>query len=329
MNQPGRLGVGIIGMGHVGPVIGSALRAAGHAIVGVTASSEASRERADAMLPGIPILDVRTLVERCELVVIAIPDDEIGPLVEGLATLKAWQPGQLVVHVSGAHGVGVLAPAQSCGAITLAIHPAMTFTGTSVDVARLVGTPFAVTAAAPVLPIAQALVVEMGGEPVVVAEEARTLYHAALAHGANFLVTLLAQAQDTLRAAGVEDPGAYLRPLCEAALDRVLRDGSAGLSGPILRGDAGTISAHLRALMDASRRASTGAPSKMLTEASGGVTEEGLQENSPRDFTTEQVAHTYAHMTRQTVAMLQRKGAISERAALEILDALGERGLEL
>lgn len=304
MSQPGRLGVGIIGMGHVGPVIGSALRAAGHVIVGVTASSEASRERADAMLPGVPILEVQALVERCELVIIAIPDDEIGPLVEGLATLKAWQVGQLVVHLSGAHGVGVLAPAQSCGAITLAIHPAMTFTGTSVDVARLVGTPFAVTAAAPVLPIAQALVVEMGGEPVVIAEEARTLYHAALAHGANFLVTLLAQAQDMLRTAGVENPGDYLRPLCEAALDRVLRDGSAGLSGPILRGDAGTIRAHMRALTD-TRASSVGAPETL-------------------DFTTAQSARTYAHMTSQTVDMLVRKGSLSERAAAEILRALGD-----
>lgn len=309
MNSAGRLGVGIIGMGNVGPVIGSALRSAGHSIVGVTASSEASRERADAMLPGVPVLDIQTLVERSELVIIAIPDDEIAGLVDGLAALKAWQVGQLVVHLSGAHGTGILAPAAACGAITLAIHPAMTFTGTSLDVARLVGTPFAVTAAAPVLPIAQALVVEMGGEPVPVAEKDRTLYHAALAHGANFLVTLLVQAQDTLRNAGVAEPGQYLRHLCEAALDRALREGVDGLTGPVRRGDTGTVRAHLDVL-------------QRQGESDGEKPENMPENDGSLSFTMPEVAQTYAHMTRQTVAMLRQRGRLSDRVCDEILSAL-------
>jgi len=289
-SRPGRLGVGIIGMGHVGPVLGSALRAAGHALVGVSASSEASRERADVMLPGIPVLDVPDIVRRSELVLVTIPDDQIAPLVAGLAELGAWQPGQLVVHTSGAHGVSVLDPARRAGAIPLAVHPAMTFTGTSLDVARLEGTPFAVTAAAPVLPIGQALVVEMGGEPVVIDESHRPLYHAALAHGANHLVTLVVEAARALADAGVESPGSYLRPLLEAALDRALRDGEAGLSGPVLRGDSGTVARHMRALT-----------------AAGDL---------------DDVASTYAHMARDTVEMLERSARISERAATEVLAAL-------
>lgn len=193
MSTPGRLGIGIIGMGHVGPVIGSALRAVGHQIVAVSASSDASRERADAMLPGVPLASPEEVARRSEVVILAVPDDQIGPLASGLADLGAWQSGHIVIHLSGASGVGLLAPASAAGAIPLAIHPAMTFTGTSVDVARLVGTPFAVTAAAPFLPIAQALVVEMGGEPVVVAEEDRPLYHAGLAHGANFIAGITVQ----------------------------------------------------------------------------------------------------------------------------------------
>ncbi len=294
-SRPGRLGVGIIGMGHVGPVLGSALRASGHALVGVSASSASSRERADAMLPGVPVLEVPDLVRRAELVLIAIPDDQIAPFVAGLAELGAWQPGQLVVHTSGAHGVSVLDPARRGGAIPLAIHPAMTFTGTSVDVARLEGTPFAVTAPPAVLPIAQALVVEMGGEPVVVDESARGLYHAALAHGANHLVTLVVQAGRALAGAGVEDPGAYMRPLLEAALDRALRDGELGLSGPVERGDAGTVARHMRALL-----------------ADGGL---------------DDVADTYALMARATVEMLQRSGRISERSATEVLAALALGGI--
>ena len=246
--RPGRLGVGVVGAGRVGTVLANALRATGHAVVGVSATSPDSRDRADALLPEVPVLEVPDVVERSELVLLTVPDDVLGDLVTGLATLGAFQPGQLLVHTAGRYGVEILAPARTCGAIPLAIHPAMTFTGTSVDLGRLVGAPFAVTADAPVLPIAQALVVEIGGEPVVLAESARGLYHAALAHGANHLVTLTSQAIRVLHAAGIEDGGALLTPLLTAALDGALRAGEASLTGPIVRGDAGTVAEHLAAL---------------------------------------------------------------------------------
>ena len=182
--RPGRLGVGVVGAGRVGAVIGSALRAAGHPVVAVSAVSEESRGRAETMLPGVPILEVAEVVRRSELVLLSVPDDALAPLVQGLAGVGAWQAGQIVVHTSGRYGVRVLDPARAAGVIPLALHPAMTFTGTSLDLSRLVGSAFAVTGPGPVLPIGQALVVEIGGEPVVVAEEDRPLYHAALAHGA-------------------------------------------------------------------------------------------------------------------------------------------------
>jgi predicted short-subunit dehydrogenase-like oxidoreductase (DUF2520 family) len=247
-DRPGRLGVGVVGAGRVGAVLGSALRAAGHAVVGVSAVSAASRDRADALLPGVPVLDVPDVVERAELVVLAVPDDALPGLVEGLATTGRWQAGQLVVHTSGRYGWRVLGPAAAGGAIPLALHPAMTFTGTSLDLVRLADCCFGVTAPGPVLPIAQALVVEMGAEPVVVAEEDRPLYHAALAHTANHLVTLVAQGLDLLAAAGIESGGRVLAPLLSAALDNALRHGDAALTGPVARGDSGTVSAHLAAL---------------------------------------------------------------------------------
>lgn len=249
--RPGRLGVGVIGAGRVGAVLGSALRAAGHAVVGASAVSEASRERADVLLPGVPVLEIPDVVERAELVLLTVPDDALEALVQGLATTRAWQPGQLVVHTSGRFGWRVLTPAVECGAIPLALHPAMTFTGTSLDLTRLGDCCFGVTAPGPVLPIAQALTVEMGAEPVVVAEEMRGLYHAALAHGANHLVTVVAQALQLLRAAGVEQPGRVLGPLLSAALDNALRAGDDALTGPVARGDAGTVHAHLAAIQAA------------------------------------------------------------------------------
>jgi predicted short-subunit dehydrogenase-like oxidoreductase (DUF2520 family) len=246
--RPGRLGVGVVGAGRVGSVLGNALRAAGHAVVGVSAVSSASRERAELLLPGVPVLEVPDVVERAELVLLTVPDDALEPLVRGLAELGAWQAGQLVVHTSGRFGWRVLEPATASGAIPLALHPAMTFTGMSLDLVRLADCCFAVTAPAPVLPIGQALVVEMGAEPVVVAEEARPLYHAALAHAANHLVTLVAESLDLLAAADVRPGARVLAPLLSAALDNALRQGDAALTGPVARGDAGTVSAHVAAI---------------------------------------------------------------------------------
>lgn len=241
----------MVGAGRVGAVLGSALRAAGHAVVGASAVSQDSRDRVEALLPGVPVLEVPDVVERAELVLLTVPDDALTELVAGLAATGAWQAGQLVVHTSGRHGWRILDPAVAAGGIPLAVHPAMTFTGTSLDLARLPDCCFGVSAPPPVLPIAQALVVEMGAEPVVVAEELRPLYHAALAHGANHLVTLVAQAQDVLRAAGVDQPARVLGPLLSASLDNVLRRGDDALTGPVARGDAGTVAAHLAALRGA------------------------------------------------------------------------------
>lgn len=283
---PGRLGVGVVGAGRVGAVLGSALRAAGHTVVGASGISEASRERIETLLPGVPNLTVDEVVERAELVLLAVPDDVLPELVTGLAEVGAWQPGQLVVHTSGSHGAAVLDPARRAGAIPLALHPAMTFTGTSLDLARLEGCTFAVTAPAAVLPIGQALVVEVGGEPVVVEEQARGVYHAALAHGSNHLVVLVAQAAQALEAAGVEAPGRVLAPLLGAALDGATRAADvregvgpgaiAALTGPVSRGDVGTVSRHLEVLGDlAARTGATDVPAS-YTELARGATRRAL-----------------------------------------------------
>jgi predicted short-subunit dehydrogenase-like oxidoreductase (DUF2520 family) len=229
--RAGRLGVGIVGAGRVGPVLGAALANAEHAVVGVTAVSDAGRDRAEAMLPGVPVLATPDLVERSELVLLAVPDDQLGPLVQGLADAGIWQPGQLVVHTSPDHGTEVLRPALAAGAIPLAIHPAMVFTGTSVDLTRLRDAYCAVTAPAPVLPIAQALVVEMGAEPFVVAEQDRPAYADAVRAAASFSTAIVEQSAGTLDGIGVEHPGRVLGALVRSAVDNALAaaDGQARL----------------------------------------------------------------------------------------------------
>lgn len=248
---PPRLGIGIIGAGRVGAVLGAALRAEGHAVTGVYAVSDASRRRAAELLPGVPVLGVPEIVERSEVVLLAVPDDQLGPLAAGIAASLDVPGGQLFVHVSGRYGTEVLAPLRARGCGVIALHPAMTFTGTAVDLPRLVGCPVAVTAHGALEAVAQALVVEIGAEPVPIAEADRAQYHAALAHGANHLVVLVAQARELLRGIGIEDPGTYLRPLLTAALEESLRRGDAALTGPVLRGDAGTVAAHLAAIDEA------------------------------------------------------------------------------
>ncbi len=221
--RSGRLGIGIIGAGRVGPVLGAALAGAGHAIVGISAISQGSRERAEAMLPGAPLLTVPDLVERSELVILAVPAGQLDGLVTGLAATGAWQAGQLVIHTAAEFGTGVLGPATASGAIPLAIHPAMVFSGTSMDVARLSSAYFAVTAPTPVQPIGQALVVEMGGEPMLIDEDDRAAYAEAIATATSFSSAIVDQATGILASIGIDQPGLMLAPLVRSSVDDALR----------------------------------------------------------------------------------------------------------
>lgn len=243
--------MGVVGTGRVGSVLGSALARAGHHVVAASGVSAASRRRAERWLPGVPIRAPDEVVDAADFVLLAIPDEALRPLVAGLAATDTWRPGQLVAHTSGAHGVDVLDPAAARGALPLALHPVMTFADRPEDLDRLQGASFGVTAPEELRPVAEALVVELGGDPAWVPESARPLYHAALSMGANHLVTLVNDATDTLTAAGVESSARLIAPLLSAALDNALRLGDAALTGPVSRGDAATVAAHLATLRSA------------------------------------------------------------------------------
>ena len=249
-DAPARLRVGVVGAGRVGAVLGAALAAAGHDVVAASGLSAATTERAARLLPGVPLLPADEVVAASDLVVLAVPDDTLAGLVTGLAETGGWRAGQLLFHTSGAHGLAVLAPAERAGVLSLALHPAMTFSGGPEDAHRLVAAPFGVTSRPEHRAVAETLVLEMGGEPFWVAESDRGLYHAALVTGANHLVTLVAEAADLLRTAGVAEPGRVLAPLLTAALDNGLRRGDRGLTGPVSRGDVGTVRRHLDTLAE-------------------------------------------------------------------------------
>jgi len=238
---PYPLVIGVIGAGRVGAVLGAALAAAGHRVVAAAAVSTASLDRAARLLPNAAIRPADEVARAgAELLLLAVPDDALGAVVAGLAATGALQGDQIVAHTSGAHGLAVLG-----GIRGFALHPAMTFTGTAADLQRLPGTAYGLTAPADLKPLAARLVTDLGGVPEWVTEDARPLYHAALAHGANHLVTLVNDAADLLRAAGIEHPELVLSPLLHAALDNALRLGDAALTGPVSRGDGGTVAKHL------------------------------------------------------------------------------------
>ncbi len=229
MTAAGRLGVGIIGGGRVGPVLGAGLAAAGHAVTGIATVSEANRERASVMLPQAPILEIPEVLERSELVILAIPEGEIASLVAGLAATGAWQPGQLVLHTAPGLGWSVLTPAMAAGAIPLAVHPAMSFTGTSMDLVRLRESYCAVSAPAPVLPIAQALVVELGAEPVVIEEKDRAAYAEAISTATSFSASIVRQSVDLLAGLGLESPSSIIAPLVRSSVENALHQPPAPL----------------------------------------------------------------------------------------------------
>jgi predicted short-subunit dehydrogenase-like oxidoreductase (DUF2520 family) len=249
--HPARLRVGVIGPGRAGTALARALGRAGHEITAVAAVSEASKQRARDNFPHARLEDPAQVIEDADLVLLTVPDDVLPGLVAGLASTGAPLRGRLLAHASGAHGIRVLDPATAAGALPLAIHPVMTFTGRDDDVDRIKGVSFGVTAPEPLRPAAEVLVIEMGGEPVFIAEENRHLYHAALAFAANHLVTLVAEAEEMLSKAGADNPSRMLGPLLGAALDNALRFGDAGLTGPVARGDDGTVAAHVAAIKQA------------------------------------------------------------------------------
>ena len=237
--------VGVIGAGRVGAVLAAALRTAGHEIVAAAGESAATRARIESLLPGVPVAKPSAVARACDVLLLTVPDDMLANVVEMLAASGALHEGQFVVHSSGRHGLDVLAPAVAVGARPIALHPAMTFTGTELDLPRLPGCVFGVTADEPERAFTEALVADLGGRAMWVPEDKRTLYHAGLAHGANHLVTLVTEAMEMLAAAGGDDPAGTLRPLLQAALDNALNQGDAALTGPIVRGDVNTVRAHL------------------------------------------------------------------------------------
>lgn len=224
-----RLDVGVVGAGAIGTAVALALAGAGHRIRAVSTADAVHRERVEAALPGVPIVDEAQVIASAQLVVLAIPEADLPGFAAGTARAGVWRPGQLAVHTAPGFGERVLDPLAAIGVIPLAISPAIVATGTGLDAGRLREARFAVSAPPAVLPIAQALVIEMGGDPVVIGDADRPVYAEARAVAAEHADAIVERSAGLLRGIGVDDPAALLRPVLhtsiDAALDRAERAG--------------------------------------------------------------------------------------------------------
>lgn len=246
------LTVAIIGPGRAGSALGLALGAAGHEVRAIYARSPAGRERAAALFPAaVACATPGRAAAAADVVLLGVPDDLIEAVAAQAAPGLARSPSPLVAHLSGRHGIAPLEPARAAGARPAAIHPIMTLTGTTADASRLAGATFGVTTEPgdePAAALVRRLVADVGGRVAVVAEEQRALYHAALVLGGNFLATLVTAAGRLILEAGVSDPAGALGPLLRASLENALAAGESAMTGPVRRGDVGTVTAQLAGL---------------------------------------------------------------------------------
>jgi predicted short-subunit dehydrogenase-like oxidoreductase (DUF2520 family) len=241
--------VAVVGPGRVGTLLATACVRAGHRVVAIAGGGEDSRARLAERIAGArPIAEPTEAVADAELVLLAVPDDAIEELVTALTVADAVRPGHRVVHVAGSRGLAVLRRAALAGASVAACHPAMTVPRGSTDPELLVGVAWAVTATAADRAWAHDLVVDLGGDPHDVADGERGLYHAGLVLGSNAVGAAVVLARRLLLAARVDAPEAFLRPLVEASVANALAHGADALTGPVVRGDLGTVAGHLEEL---------------------------------------------------------------------------------
>jgi predicted short-subunit dehydrogenase-like oxidoreductase (DUF2520 family) len=281
--------IAVIGAGRVGTAIAVLLERAGHTIVGISGRSE-TRERASSYLPGAPFLERTDAAAAAELVVIGTPDDVIERTAETLAAAAAVSPGTWVAHLSGSLGLDVLRAAGGTGGRILAFHPLQTFPDVDSALERLPGCPIAVTADDEEgYLLGERLAGDVQGVPFRLEDELRPLYHAAAVFASNYLVTASAIAESLFAIARVPDPARAMAPLQRASLEHVEHLGSGrALTGPAVRGDAGTIRRNL----------------------------EALERHAP------EVVPSYVAMARATLDLAERSGRLPPESRAEVEDVL-------
>ena len=242
--------IGIVGAGAVGTALGVALSRAGWPVHAIASRDAGRRERfQDLVKVNRAFVDPEALVEEVELIILAVPDDVIGPLASGLRMYS----GQAMIHTSGAVGAEVLAPAMAAGTQIGSFHPLVAFADTERAVEALHGATIAIEADDQLAALLGRMAEALGATPVRLAPGSKAAYHAAAVLAAGGFVALLDAIAQLGRVAGLDEAGALTiyGPLIEGTLANARTLGiRAALTGPITRGDIGTLRSHLDTLRD-------------------------------------------------------------------------------
>jgi predicted short-subunit dehydrogenase-like oxidoreductase (DUF2520 family) len=252
----------VVGAGRVATALAVLLQHAGHRIA-AAAGRSGSRERVEGYLPEVPFVplaEAPVVALTAETILVGVSDDAIGPVCDDLARGGAFRRGQFVLHLSGSVGLDVLGPALAAGAEILSLHPLQSFPTVARGLDRFPGSGVAVTAdSEAAIAFGASLARDVGGVPFTIADELKPLYHAAAVFCANYLVTVEAMAEELFVKAGLSEPIPLFAPLARAVLENALTHGpKLALTGPAVRGDAGTISRNLEALKRAAPQALSG-----------------------------------------------------------------------
>ncbi|MDH4141847.1 MAG: DUF2520 domain-containing protein [Chloroflexota bacterium] len=238
----------MVGGGAVGAALGVALTRAGWPIQAVATRDPGRRARFSALVDGArAFAEPQSLIEEVELIILAIPDDAIAPLA---ATLRMYS-GQAMVHTSGSLGAEVLTPAMAAGTQVGAFHPLVAFADMERAIAALRGATIAIEGDDQLAALLAEMAELLGATPVRLAPGSKAAYHAAAVLAAGGFVALLDAIAELGRVAGLDEAGALAiyGPLIEGTLGNARALGiRSALTGPMTRGDVGTLRAHLAAL---------------------------------------------------------------------------------
>lgn len=241
----------VIGPGRAGTAVALVAAAAGYRVDTVAGGGRASLDRFRALLPHARATTPERAVGGVDVVLLAVPDAEVVGVQRALAVADVVEPGSRWVHLAGSMGAEALEQVRLAGARVAACHPAQTLPDPERGAAALADCGWAVTAAPADRQWAHALVADLGGTGVDVAESDRVLYHAAMSLAANATGAIVALARDLLTAVRMPQPERFLEPLATAAVTGAAQHGVRALTGPVRRGDAGTVAAHLSELSTA------------------------------------------------------------------------------
>lgn len=239
----------IIGLGKVGTSIGSLLEKAGYTIAAVVDPSDDALKNHSVYTGGKPFHHPGELDIDADCYLITTTDDQIQTACSEL--VHHIKPGAIVMHMSGAGGLNLLDSAGRAGAKTGSIHPLQTFSDVQSAIASLPGTVYGITIDPSLRDWSEKLVRAIGGMPFFIDDRNRALYHAAACMVSNYFVTLMYMAEEIYGLLGLSDQEARhaFWPLLQGTLQNIEKKGSVpSLTGPIARGDLGTLEKHLQAI---------------------------------------------------------------------------------